>query len=638
MVGGVNTHLSLPHDLSPIQGVRWFADEALEAAIRYYRESRELCVDLLADTSEDCNGLTSDRGGGDGWSGTADESLLAAAGSHLLRAEYNVGMALFEQKKYAGAIPHLSAVGEGFRKLVNPTTTTNAARKGVGTSGASEDQRARKIGDGGTHLLSAASWKAALDQEGMSDLGGLYALSLDLLGECLASCPLPSDKNGQTRTETQSRAGSTDTGVAPTAACIVPLGASSGTPRDRLIASVGALEASVEAFIAIDDAAGALEPLKRLVGILRLMDGGGRGGRYISRVEALHDRVRAALRNKQQIVTIRGGNGEGQAGVTTATYDSDDTLAQMAETRERIKDLRERCSGGAVASGSGGGGEVGERGRGVNYDEAVQRTSTEQGQPCSPVSSPSQQQEWRHGNRDVVAQFCPSGDGFATARKAHHRVGPPPTALSARRRRRQVKAMAAPLVRAGRGPDRRNGLSSDVSSSSGRTSMRRPNVPRPHVGAVRGSARDSLSAISRASGVSKAGLSPAGAPSLGGKRLGSFAGLRSAAAAASAAAMVDTKSSTVTPTATSENGRSIEGVKGREGTERTAIEAYKKMVRESLGAEDRKMTDQLPLGNNSQYILTRMYNSSFSSVYFVAILATRCRVQPVLRDKESSVT
>lgn len=190
------------------KGVRFLADEALQEAIRCYRESRELCVDLAADTVENLIGDDDGIIGGKS-DGQFQLSVEATATSvALMRSEFNVGMALVEQKKHAKAIRYLSAAADGFRDLVSRRLSSvhfSASKMRLkNDSNSSEHDVAgvEGLGEGGVvgvRMSIEASWNASvacvLHQEGLSDVGGLYASSLFLLGDCLLALAPQPDSN-----------------------------------------------------------------------------------------------------------------------------------------------------------------------------------------------------------------------------------------------------------------------------------------------------------------------------------------------------------------------------------------------------------------------------------------------------------
>lgn len=352
-----------------IQGVRFFADEALGEAVRCYRECRELCVDLLADVfNEDYRSFDQ--------SNEDREKIGQSSGGGLLRAEFNLGMALVEQKKHVDAVPHLMAVGEWFRKLTNGLNSLSPAKNGRAATASA--------GCGGSNHVALANFDVGRGttsggsgetEKGASDLTGLYASSLVLLGECLASAspaeipstvfgssPLP---NGcESSDNRKERRGLHKSGNS-SAAIVVPkpLGASKGAPPGRLNTAIDSLEEAANKFLDIGDSEGALDAIERLVKIFRLVSYGsstrGAGERFCARAEALCDRASCAL-----LMLNRNSDGRraGDGGETAAHIDNDkagdenDISAELdsdlAQIRSDIRDLRIRWDGGG---GNGGG-------------------------------------------------------------------------------------------------------------------------------------------------------------------------------------------------------------------------------------------------------------------------------------------
>ncbi|CBN78457.1 hypothetical protein Esi_0121_0054 [Ectocarpus siliculosus] len=233
------------------QGVRFLADEALEAALEYYRESRELCVDVVADSVDAGFAKTSNGGVSESAAAAAAAAAAATASGCLLRAEYNVGMSLFEQEKRRDAEGHLSAAVKIFRRLFAAGGGAQAGSTFHPAAGGGEGEGAA-ASVGAAAAAAAAStldaWKAAArKQEGLSGLGGVYASSLYLLGECLASSCVPSSA-----LEDDSRQG-----------------------REKIAAET--LRASAEAFLYTGDHSRALPPLLMLVEVLRRRLAGGAG-------------------------------------------------------------------------------------------------------------------------------------------------------------------------------------------------------------------------------------------------------------------------------------------------------------------------------------------------------------------------
>ncbi|CAM9680052.1 unnamed protein product, partial [Scytosiphon promiscuus] len=292
--------------LSDEQGVCFLADEALDEALRFYGESRELCVDLVAESGEGGAGDGRTTGqappalGEDETGSTAAAAAAAAAAvaGCLLRAEFNVGMSLFEQEKHAEAEPHLAAAARIFRELF-----ADAAR-------ASKTGRPCGSGEGEVGASAMSSWKAAVPaQEELAGLGAVYASSLSLLGSCLlASC-----------------ATSTPTPAAPSGCA----GREEEALRRR---AVETLEASVEAFLEIDDRARAMEPLLRLVEALGI-SADGESDRRLSVTEGLYDRVSSGLSLSPP---------PGEAPDAEEDGDLEYERSQLEQIREAIAGLRAR--------------------------------------------------------------------------------------------------------------------------------------------------------------------------------------------------------------------------------------------------------------------------------------------------------
>lgn len=438
--------------------MRFLAEEALDEALRCYRESRELGVDLVADGGDDRE--ESDQGIDDGGASRSN-----AAGG-LLRAEFNLGMALVEQKNHGDAIEHLLAVGDWFRQLVRSTSDTAAAETaggGLGRGDAAQGHapgEARQGREGETRRIEGAGTSSSslsyektfllLGEGGSSELGGLYASSLALLGECWASATPPpfaassscstskipnpaptSNHERQKRARAVDGADDEDNVVRTRASPQVPqvpkpLGALPGASPVRLNAAVDALEAAVGAFLALGDPAGALDPLERLARILRLNG----GERYFVRVETLCIRASRAL-----LPADIGGTGkhrhrkshgeERKAGADIDDEEEDQAKKEEGDeeegiereienVREEIEELRRRwnvdggtkdgrgksrgCSphqkaqqGSAGASGgsSGGGGNRGDNAEtGAVVSSPHDRGNNRNPQSSSPSSSP----------------------------------------------------------------------------------------------------------------------------------------------------------------------------------------------------------------------------------------------------------
>lgn len=317
-------------DSIPSKGMRFFASEALDEALRFYRECRELAVDLVAESDDKNAGAES--GARPAVRPDADTrgfpSLAAAASTPtagLVRAEFNLGMALTERKRYGDAVAHLSGVGDGCRKLARMAETATSA-----------------AGPGDT------AWEEPFLRENASDLGGLYASSLAMLGECRASS---SPRSGTPPSDAQ----------APAA-----LGLAAVTPAGRLGIAVETLARAVDSFLALGggggDPGGALDPLERLARVLRLPG----GEAFLGRAEALCDKVLGAL------VTRRGSHGGAGGGADrdedrsshSSTRDSDrDVTGEVEGMREEIRELRRRHGRGEsdVAGENDGHGRDGTR-------------------------------------------------------------------------------------------------------------------------------------------------------------------------------------------------------------------------------------------------------------------------------------
>lgn len=375
------------------QGVSFLADEALAAALRYYRESRELCVDLVADSGEE--------GGDHGARGSfaRREASAAAADASarggLLRAEYNVGMTLFEQDEPADAARHLSAAVSIFRDMFAGAGGGHAEHEaqqargsgGVGVEGEGATAAARKHGE--LEARAMAAWKAAgHEQEELAGLGGVYASSLFLLAECLLSSPEAPPSSAS-------------------AASVLP--GKEGLPR-----VLETLEASAGAFLGIDDPSRALDPLLKLVETLLRSagDAGGDEGRsLLSRAATLCEQAASGLGRR----LTEHGPGEND-------NDVDDETLQLGQIREGIDSLRALWRvGGSSSDGepcnAGTGGRDGGR---------------------QEVASPSEQR--RRGSGGVEDATAPSGPADVTPVR---RVGPAPTSGFAERRRRLRAAAAA---------------------------------------------------------------------------------------------------------------------------------------------------------------------------------------------------
>lgn len=253
---------------------------------------------------------------------------MISARKHLLRAEYNVGMSLVEQGKFVDAVPHLLAVGEGFRGLAQSARVKNPYPEG-------DDAERNNIGGGrgdkGSVALACADkidpvplalWVAALERDDVSDVGGLYASSLNLLGECLLSIPSRS-----------------------------------------LTAAVGVLKASLEAFIAVGDPVGATEPLEKLVDLAHRKPCGEENGRGLcSTAKALGRATSEALQKARKDGYSEGG----VDGSVMAVDGVDDALAQVNDLQTRLDEFMENSVAGREASCAG---EIGRGSSGVRQQQ-----------------------------------------------------------------------------------------------------------------------------------------------------------------------------------------------------------------------------------------------------------------------------
>lgn len=322
------------------QGVQFFADEALKEALHCYRECRELCVDLIADEEEEVE-RRGDATVGVQLSPKPSEAASTPTGG-LIRAEFNLGMVLVEQKRHDDAIGHLLAVEDGCRKLAGISSAEDAADSVPGSLerrfGNIEGHPESGIHEGSLTVRESnndTNWKAFFSREGASELGGLYASSLEMLGECWISA---SSTRLAARFETLSRLlhqARDEASGAESAKPLLPLGALISTAPARIKAAVATLEQAVDAFLMIDggDATGALDALKRLIRVLRLQG----GERYFLRAEALCDRVSG--------IFGKGRRHDAAPGVITAGDISDDDedygLAdEVDKARGDIQELR----------------------------------------------------------------------------------------------------------------------------------------------------------------------------------------------------------------------------------------------------------------------------------------------------------
>lgn len=293
--------------------MRFFAAEALEEALRCYRESRELCVDLVAD-SDDAE-LECDATAGADVTPRLSAAAATPAGA-LVRAEFNLGMALVERKRYDDAVSHFRAVEEGCRELV---------RLAGWKAGVSEDA------DPGVDDVEAAegsSWRAVFLREDVAGLGSLYASSLVMLGECSASPSSGTPARGGPGRNTP----------------LQPLGFAASATSLHLRNAVHTYEKAVDVFLALGggNAAGAMDPLERLVGVLRLQG----GERDLLRAEALCGRVLGKLEASKK---SSGGEGTGRQGNPGNESDEGDgggeLSADVGEVRREIEGLRLRRVG-----------------------------------------------------------------------------------------------------------------------------------------------------------------------------------------------------------------------------------------------------------------------------------------------------
>ncbi|CAM9894019.1 unnamed protein product [Ectocarpus fasciculatus] len=480
------------------QGVRFLAEEALEAALGYYRESRELCVDLVADSVD---------GGSAKSSNSAAAVAAAAASGCLLRAEYNVGMSLFEQEKRGDAERHLSAAVKIFRRLFAAgRAQTGSFHPGAASAG--EGGRATASDEAAAAASTLDAWKAvARKQEGLSGLGGVYASSLYLLGECLASSCVPSSALGGERGENDSRQG-----------------------RRKIAAET--LRASAEAFLGTGDHSRALPPLLRLVEVLRCPPGGaGRrhGGEdevhrrsLILGVEELCDRASSGLRLPS------GGDADGDD-------PADEDRLQLDQVREGVAGLLRAARGGV--SGEEEAGAAAAAGA-----ERAEREQHEGGEPDGRGRPHASQgnTNFSQQKQQQQQQGHAAGEGADTppsSPASFRRVGPVPTAAFALRRRR------ARAARGGGGGGRnvigKFSRGSRVSSSAvTAASSRRQPTSGAAVSAAGAQAPRGVGEGAIAAGVGDFGGSTGGEGWVAGEGGGSFAGLRAAVAAQDGAAAV----------------------------------------------------------------------------------------------------
>lgn len=380
--------------LSDEQGVSFLADEALDEALRFYGESRELCVDLVAESGENGGagrqaGEISEVSGEDGGpavEAAGREAAAAAAAGCLLRAEFNVGMSLFEKEKLAEAEPHLADAVRIFRELFLGTTTASesgrAAVREAGEGGRGSVVTVRGGRDREVGVRAMAAWKAAVQaQEELAGLGGVFASSLSLLGSCLLA-PSP----------------------CPSSAAAPAEGRENETLHRRALET---LEASVEAFLEIDDHGRALDPLLKLVEALRLLpDGTSEVDQRLPETEALFRRVSCGLSAADE--------------EPDADEDLELERGQLEEVREGIADLRAR--------GARDGSSVRRSESGTRAAESSAREQRQQGQRGDEL-----------GDTARVAGMRVSSSPSPKFR----RVGPLPTAGFAQRRAAAAAAAAA---------------------------------------------------------------------------------------------------------------------------------------------------------------------------------------------------
>lgn len=409
-------------------------------------------------------------------------------------------MALVEGKEHDEAVGHLSAVGERFWELfaklspdMDPSRDGDrgaAARRGpftvavlaclgaggggpgggAGEAGGGKERRSESVGEGAWK----APWSAAvLDREGFTDLGGLYASSLFLLGECLALCP-PSSSSSPLSPLVESRRG----GVLPSAAANgAALSASredasrpqdeaavAENPRAHLNAAAETLEASAEAFLNVDDPAGAVDSLAKLVEVLELIGDENEGlERDISSVEVLCNRASAGLLPSGEGNCDRDNIGDNDGAAVAPARDREESCdiletEGLACVREGIERLRARWSRGSdrperdlEASGQD------DRTQGEATDGKELRTPS--GGNDGPGQQRQKQQHWQEnsepGNSATADTTSHPGGGDAAAGSTGEavgaRVGPLPTAGFAQRRKRQIALLLAPALVGGRG-------------------------------------------------------------------------------------------------------------------------------------------------------------------------------------------
>ncbi|CAN0209763.1 unnamed protein product, partial [Hapterophycus canaliculatus] len=409
--------------LSDDQGVCFLADEALDEALRFYGESRELCVDLVAESGEGGGGgpTVGEFSAHLGEGGPAAVAAREAAAGCLLRAEFNVGMSLFEQEKHPEAEPHLAAAVSIFRELfAGKTRASESARAAVREAGGGGERGGKGWGGEGSTATgrgsrgrevgasAVAAWKTAvLAEEDLAGLGVVYASSLSLLGSCLLAAREPSP--------------------APSAATAV-----AGREEALRRRAMETLEASVEAFLEIDDPARALDPLLKLVEALQLA-ANGEGDQRLLQMETLCDRVSSGLLPTEE---ESGGDDE-----------FEDERLQLEQVRDGIADLRARCASGVRGDSSG-------------HDSESRSGTTE-----SRRREQQLQQGEKLGSTMQGGQRAPS-----SPTPKFRRVGPLPTAGFAQRRRlaRAAAAAAASSSRNTAGAVGRKAASSSAATASSR--------------------------------------------------------------------------------------------------------------------------------------------------------------------------
>ena len=364
-------------------------------------------------------------------------------------------------------------------------------------------------------------------------------------------------------------------------------------PRAHLFAAAETLETSAEAFLNIDDPAGALEPLAKLVEILELIGDEAEGRqRDVSRAETLCDWASTGL-----------SGGEGRCDPEAESLDG---------VREGIKRLRARWGGGARPEPDPEAGQ-GDRAQG----EATRRKELHP--PSEGVNSPRQQQQQQQsqeksepGNSaNASTSLRPGGDAVvgSTGEEVGVRVGPVPTAGFAHRRRRQRALLLAPALVGGRG--------------SGKASAKGQKSGAPHSDVTAASKRQHETPVSlaetrpAASGVSDT-ATPGLAASTGGRLPHgegvSFAAMRAVVAATGGAAASSSSSWPLASPATAlaEKAVVVDGNRprgdpravgeGREGRGTALLASYRRTVREG--------TRSLAQGSRHQLFILRTPRSA----------------------------